>query len=152
MAAATGLYYNIKNAIRSEFEGLPGGSMKYFYPAVFTFDSTSDMYDISFPDLPGCCGKAATCADAYARAKEALGIYLWELEDKGIDAPEPCDRETLGRAAYDGEVCVIMLDMEEFRSYRAYKVQAAREDAKRWAEKAARHTRRGILSRVLGIQ
>lgn len=126
--------------------------MKYFYPAVFTFDSTSDMYDISFPDLPGCCGKAATCADAYAKAKEALGIYLWELEDKGIDAPEPGDRGMLGRDSYDSEVCVIMLDMDQFRSYRAYKMKAAREDAKRWAEKAASHKRWGILSRVLGIQ
>ncbi|MDY6084586.1 MAG: type II toxin-antitoxin system HicB family antitoxin [Dialister sp.] len=126
--------------------------MKYFYPAVFTFDSTSDMYDISFPDLPGCRGKAATCADAYAKAKETLGIYLWELEDKGIDAPEPGDWDMLGRESYDSQVCVIMLDMDQFRSYRAYKMKAAREDAKRWVEKAASHKRWGILSRVLGIQ
>lgn len=126
--------------------------MKYFYPAVFTFDSSSDMYDISFPDLPGCHGTAVSCAEAYGKAREALGVYLWEMEDKGIDAPEPGDQASLERAYYGSHVCVIMLDMEEYRSYRAYKVKAAQAEARKWAEEAKRHKSRGFLQRVLGIQ
>lgn len=60
----------------------------YIYPAIF--EEETGGYNIYFPDLEG----AFTCADnleeALFMSKEALGGYLYSLEERNIKIPEPC--------------------------------------------------------------
>ncbi len=59
----------------------------YIFPAIFEEDTRG--YSIYFPDLEG----AFTCADNLEEAlyvsKEALGIYLYSLEERKIKIPKP---------------------------------------------------------------
>ncbi len=59
----------------------------YIYPAIF--EEETGGYNIYFPDLEG----AFTCADSLEEAlfmsKEALGGYLFSLEERNINIPEP---------------------------------------------------------------
>lgn len=48
--------------------------MVFVYPAVFR-KTEEGMYEGSFPDLEGCCGKGATLEDAIEDANGAL--YDW---------------------------------------------------------------------------
>ena len=59
----------------------------YTYPAVFSYDN--DGISIEFPDLPGCLSCAHTSEDAFKRAKEALGLHLFGLEQEDIPIPVP---------------------------------------------------------------
>lgn len=59
----------------------------YIYPAIF--EEETGGYNIYFPDLEG----AFTCADdleeALHMSKEALGGYLYSLEERNINIPKP---------------------------------------------------------------
>ena len=61
--------------------------MKYFYPAIFTLDRKKNEFRAVFPDLTGCAVKAESMAEAARKAREALGMALMELEEKGIEFP-----------------------------------------------------------------
>ena len=52
-------------------------------------------YNVSVPALPGCFTYGATREEALANAREAIGVYLEDLEANGEPLPE--DRlETIG--------------------------------------------------------
>ena len=59
----------------------------YIFPSVFHV--AEDGVSVHFPDLPGCL----TCADsmelAFSRAKEALQLHLYGMEEDGEAIPEP---------------------------------------------------------------
>ena len=59
----------------------------YTFPAFFYFDQ--DGIAIEFPDLPGCLPCAQTEEEAFANAKEALGVHLFGMEQDGKEIPEP---------------------------------------------------------------
>ena len=81
--------------------------MKYFYPAIFTLDRKKNEFRAVFPDLTGCAVKAESMAEAARKAREALGMALMELEEKGIEFPAASDECALqgGRGAF-GYGCV----------------------------------------------
>lgn len=58
----------------------------YLYPAIFTFEEGEEIA-VTFPDLPGCATSGATEKEAFDMAKEALGGFMWCLEDDGDDIP-----------------------------------------------------------------
>lgn len=60
---------------------------RYIYPAYFFFDE--DGVSIEFPDLPGCLPCAETAEQAFDRAREALGLHLFGMEQDGDPIPEP---------------------------------------------------------------
>lgn len=60
---------------------------RYVYPAIFNY--AEDGISVSFPDLPGCLTCAHDTETALARAREALGLYLVDLEDEGDPIPAP---------------------------------------------------------------
>lgn len=72
--------------------------MKYFYPAIFTLDRKKNEFRAVFPDLTGCAVKAESMAEAARKAREALGMALMELEEKGIEFPAASDECALQRA------------------------------------------------------
>ena len=65
----------------------------YTYPAFFSFDT--DGVSIEFPDLPGCLPCGHTPEEAFKRAKEALGLHLFGLEQDGCPIPDPTPVQNL---------------------------------------------------------
>ena len=59
----------------------------YIYPAIF--QKEGEMYNISFPDLPDALTFGENLEDALYMAKDMLGIYLYSLEEDGVNIPEP---------------------------------------------------------------
>lgn len=65
---------------------------RYIYSAIFNY--AEDGISVSFPDLPGCLTCAEDTDTALSRAKEALGLYLYDCEECGDMIPEPSDFKT----------------------------------------------------------
>ena len=48
------------------------------YPAIFTFEN--DQYWVEFIDLKGCFSSGSTLPEAMEKSKEAMGLFLEDLE------------------------------------------------------------------------
>lgn len=59
----------------------------YLYPAIFTYEEGEEIA-VAFPDLPGCATSGADDKEAYDMARDALGGFMWCLEDDGDDIPK----------------------------------------------------------------
>ena len=59
---------------------------KYIYPALFE-PCEEGGYTVTFPDLKGCITEGDTLEEALHMAKEALELYLYNLEDDGDSIP-----------------------------------------------------------------
>ena len=57
----------------------------YVFPSVF--HTEADGISIFFPDLPGCFSCADTMEQAFSRAKEALQLHLYGMEEDGETIP-----------------------------------------------------------------
>jgi len=77
---------------------------RYIFPAIFHY--AEDGISVSFPDLPGCLTCAHDTDTAMSRAKEALGLYLFDSEECGDRIPEPSDFKTW--ALEKGDIPVIV--------------------------------------------
>ena len=64
-------------------------SMKdlYIYPSIF--EEENGGYNVYFPDLEGAFTYGNSLEEALFMAKEALGVYLYSLEDREIRIPAP---------------------------------------------------------------
>lgn len=67
---------------------------RYIYVAIFTKDN-NNMYNVSFPDLPGCYTYGATIEESFNMAKEALELHLYGMEDDGDEIPTPTSAEII---------------------------------------------------------
>ena len=92
--------------------------------------------------------KAESMAEAARKAREALGMALMELEEKGIEFPAASDECALQRAYPYCQVGVVLLDMDVYRAYREYRMEQAELDSAEWAEKSKRR-RLTLFQRVL---
>ena len=63
--------------------------MMISYPAVFDYDNEDGVYNVSFPDLPGCLTFGDTLEEAIANAEEALGAYLESIDGRRLRIPDP---------------------------------------------------------------
>jgi len=77
---------------------------RYYFPAIFHY--AEDGISVSFPDLPGCLTCAHDTDTAMSRAKEALGLYLFDSEECGDLIPEPSDFKTW--TLEEGDIPVIV--------------------------------------------
>jgi antitoxin HicB len=59
------------------------------YPAHFEYDEEEKVYDVRFPDLPGCFTYGETIDEAKAMAKEALTGYLQSIDARKMRLPNP---------------------------------------------------------------
>lgn len=59
----------------------------YSFPAILFYDE--DGISVEFPDLPGCLTCAETTEEAFQRAKEAMGLHLYGMEQEELAIPEP---------------------------------------------------------------
>lgn len=78
----------------------------YVYPAVLNFDE--DGITIEFPDLPGCFSCALSTDEAVRKAREAMGLHLFNLEDDNDTIPEPSDIRSIHT---DNNQAVILVDV-----------------------------------------
>lgn len=64
--------------------------MKNEYAFIALFEYAEDGINISFPDLPGClsCAEVDNTEEALKNAKEALGLYLFGMEQASETIPE----------------------------------------------------------------
>lgn len=65
----------------------------YVYPAILSFDD--DGISVEFPDLPGCLTCGETTEEAICRAKEALGLHLYGMEEDNELIPNPTNIKDL---------------------------------------------------------
>ena len=65
--------------------------MKNEYTYIAVFEYAKDGINITFPDLPGCisCAQIDDTQEAVKNAKDALGLYLFSMEQDNEVIPEP---------------------------------------------------------------
>jgi antitoxin HicB len=59
------------------------------YPAIFEYDDKDQVYNVRFPDLPGCLTYGETIDVAREMAKEALTGYLQSIDARKLKIPNP---------------------------------------------------------------
>lgn len=65
----------------------------YIYPAVFQPEDVGG-YSVEFPDLLGCCAEGDSLEQAVMMARDALGLYLYSLEEYGDPIPPASSIDT----------------------------------------------------------
>lgn len=66
----------------------------YIFPAIFE-PSEDGGYCVTFPDLPGCITEGDTLKEAMSMAKDALELFIYNMEDDGEELPTPSAPETI---------------------------------------------------------
>ena len=59
------------------------------YPALFEYDQEEKVYNVRFPDLPGCFTYGETIDEAKSMAKEALTGYLQSVDARKMRLSDP---------------------------------------------------------------
>jgi len=60
------------------------------YPVLLYADPDGDgMYIVEVPDLPGLATEAPSIEEALTNAREAIGLYLEEVQARGDHVPQP---------------------------------------------------------------
>ena len=67
---------------------------KYIYPAVFN-PCEEGGFLVTFPDLPGCITEGDTVEQAFCMAKEALELFIYNLEDQKEIVPNSSELGTI---------------------------------------------------------
>ncbi len=67
---------------------------RYIFPAVFESDGNGG-YTVTFPDLPGCITEGDTLGEALYMAKDALELYIYNLEEDNETIPTPTAPEKI---------------------------------------------------------
>jgi hypothetical protein len=86
------------------------------------------------------------------RARAAMAASLREMEEKEIPFPMASDERLLQRRCRNEKVCVILVDMDSYRAFCAYKVKHADAKSAEWAASARKGRKAGILARVFGLR
>ena len=83
----------------------------YFYPAVFTYDEESKCYIVDFIDLKSCSTYGTSIDEAYIMAKDALGLYLSDLDT----FPKPTIPYNQVKLKDNQFISIIEIDLQEYR-------------------------------------
>ncbi len=59
------------------------------YPAIFKYDDEHKVYNVRFPDLPGCLTYGETIDEAKDMAREALTGFLQSIDARKLKTPNP---------------------------------------------------------------
>lgn len=128
----------------------------YIFPSVFHV--AEDGISIYFPDLPGCLSCADTMEAAFIRAKEALKLHLYGMEEDGEAIPRPSSVADIRLSA--GEtLTMIEAWMPPFREKMLNKSTNKTVTIPRWLDIMARkekvnysHLLQEALKKYLGVQ
>jgi len=61
---------------------------KYIFPALFEKGDVKG-YTVSFPDMPGCITEGDDIGESLRMAKEALELFIYDMEEEGKQIPKP---------------------------------------------------------------
>ena len=86
---------------------------KFVYPALFEAESVGG-YSVSVPDLPGCITEGDNLEEAFEMTRDAIGIYLSELESDGKEFPAASDPAGLCPTS-SGFVALVDMDMLAYK-------------------------------------
>ncbi len=106
----------------------------YAFPAIFYYDD--DGVSVEFPDLPGCLPCAECTEDAFANAKEALGLHLFGMEQDGDVIPSPTSVRDLHPEA-GGVITIVEVFMPSVRDRINNKVVKKTLTIPAWLNRAA---------------
>lgn len=88
--------------------------LSYRYWAAFHY--APEGVSVRFPDLPGCLTSGDTAEQALEEAKEALGGFLFAMEEDHEAIPEPSPLDAIIAALEDGEAaCDVQVYMPPIR-------------------------------------
>jgi len=89
--------------------------MQYVYPAVFIPEETESgiVYNVGYPDIPGCLTFGESISNAIEMAREALAGCLTVMQQQNDPIPVPSPVASIH--CTEGFVSLIDLDMEEYR-------------------------------------
>lgn len=85
---------------------------KYVYPAIFQKEETG--YSVFFPDLQGCQTEGDSLEEALFMAKDALSIYIFDLEEDKKAIPHPSNPTEI-KLEDSQFISIIDIDMLEYR-------------------------------------
>ncbi|MCD5407134.1 MAG: type II toxin-antitoxin system HicB family antitoxin [Desulfotomaculum sp.] len=86
---------------------------KYVYPAIFQTEDVGG-YSVTFPNLLGCCTEGDTLEQAIEMARDALGLYIYSLEEEKAPILTPSKPEQT-KIKPGQFVTLIDIDMIEYR-------------------------------------
>jgi predicted RNase H-like HicB family nuclease len=84
--------------------------MKYVYSAILYADD--GKVSVTVPDLPGCHTYGEDEADALFMAQDAIAMWLWNAENKGIEIPKA---STGIKPKPNEQVTLVAADTNEYR-------------------------------------
>lgn len=88
---------------------------KYVYPAIFS-PSEDGGFTVSFPDVSGCYTEGDTLAEAIEKAKDALCLILYDLEEREESIPVPTSINDV--VTENGDiVSLVACDTLEYRKF-----------------------------------
>lgn len=91
--------------------------MKYVYTAVFNPEpGREEVYNVSFPDLPGCITFGESLSEAIEMAEDALCLWLYHQEQTGDKIPlatNPFKIKVVG----EDFITAILVDTDDFQRY-----------------------------------
>jgi predicted RNase H-like HicB family nuclease len=120
---------------------------RYIYPAIFGWDVETSQYGVFWPDLPGCYTQGATQEQAIRKAKKAMSLHPWGMDDDGDEIPEPSDVKDI---LLEAGQAIVLIDayMPLFRESMNNKAVTKTVTIPRWLEIEAKEA--GLnFSRVL---
>ena len=88
---------------------------KYVYPAIFS-PSEDGGFTVSFPDVSGCYTEGDTLAEAIEKAKDALCLMLYDLEEREESIPMPTSINDVVTESGD-IVSLVACDTLEYRKF-----------------------------------
>ncbi len=90
--------------------------------------------------------------EAAGKAREALAASLLEIEEKGLPLPPASDERALVRRIYEGRICTFLVNLDDYRHYREYKVSHADAKSAQWKAEAKEGRSRGFFARLFGTR
>ncbi|AST58471.1 type II toxin-antitoxin system HicB family antitoxin [Thermoanaerobacterium thermosaccharolyticum] len=108
---------------------------RYIFPAVFESDGNGG-YTVTFPDLPGCITEGDTLDEALYMAKDALELYIYNLEEDNETIPAPTAPEKI-KVPEGAFVNLIEVYMPPVREEMANKSVNKTVTIPRWLNEAA---------------
>lgn len=86
--------------------------MKYHYFALI--EKEDDMYNVSFPDLPGCFTFGESLDEAIVMAKDVLEGWMLIIEDDQEDIPVPSGYASLVKKLEDNQMLQLIIADTEY--------------------------------------
>lgn len=62
---------------------------RYIFPAIISY--SEDSYLVNFPDIENCFTFGENIEDAIDSARDVLELFLYDMEEDGIEIPNPSD-------------------------------------------------------------